>query len=241
MRQILSEAKAMHDRGIVHRSIVPKNVLVVGGGIVIKIGGFGQATCMSERGVPFRSSLSYLAPEVLLVGRGAFESEHVDSWSIGCLMAQLLTGRVLFQGTDWWHLKVGQLRRIFDVSGVPDEETLEDMEPRARRRAKLVRNWWVSRRRRDSWLRDFVPLHVLSHDGFQVLLLACNPKKSLTAAAALQLPWLANHHHDSIAAGAVSQQIVISAPILSRQWWLLTIALALLFLVVYVCVGGTRY
>jgi hypothetical protein len=67
-------------------------------------------------------------------------------------MAQLLTGRVLFQGTaDWWdHLKVGQLRQIFDVSGVPDEETLEDTEPRARRRAKLVRNWWISRRRSDS-------------------------------------------------------------------------------------------
>jgi hypothetical protein len=64
----------------------------------------------------------------------------------------------------------------------------------------------------------------------------------LTAAAALQLPWLANHHHhDSTAAGAVSQQIVISAPILSRQWsftWLLASVLALLFLLVYVCVGG---
>jgi hypothetical protein len=53
-----------------------------------------------------------------------------------------------------------------------------------------------------------------------------------------QLPWLANDDVNSPAgAGAVSQQIVISAPILLRQWsfeWLLTSVLTLLFLVAYV-------
>jgi cell division cycle 2-like len=99
MRQILSGAKAMHDHGIVHRNIEPENVLVGGAGgrdIIVKIAGFGQATCISEQDVPYRGLIRYMAPEVLLLGRGAFESELVDSWSIGCLMAELLTGKRLF-------------------------------------------------------------------------------------------------------------------------------------------------
>jgi cell division cycle 2-like len=94
MRQILRGAKAMHDHGIVHRNIEPENVLVGGAGghdIIVKIGGFGQATCISEQDVPYRGLIRYLAPEVLLLGRGAFESELVDSWSIGCLMVDTTT------------------------------------------------------------------------------------------------------------------------------------------------------
>jgi cell division cycle 2-like len=146
MRQILSGAKAMHDRGIGHRNIDMENVLVGGTGghdtIVVKIGYFGQAMCMSERKLLLRiRSFSYLAPEVLLLGQGASKSELIDSWSIGCLMAEPLTGRVLFleRMGPWDDDIVGQLREIFHVCGVPDEETVEDMKPQDRRLAKLVR------------------------------------------------------------------------------------------------------
>jgi cell division cycle 2-like len=121
-------------------------VLVGGTGghdtIVVKIGYFGQAMCMSERKLLLRiRSFSYLAPEVLLLGQGASKSELIDSWSIGCLMAEPLTGRVLFleRMGPWDDDIVGQLREIFHVCGVPDEETVEDMKPQDRRLAKLVR------------------------------------------------------------------------------------------------------
>jgi cell division cycle 2-like len=243
MRQILSGAKAMHDRGIVHLNIDMENVLVGGTGghdtIAVKIGHFGQAACMSERDLLLCiRSFSYLAPEVLLRGRGAFRSEVIDSWSTGCLMAELLTGRVLFvdRMDPWDDDEVGQLREIFHVCGVPDEETVEDIKPQDRRLVKLVRKWRARRRRagtlqRDSWLRGIVPRDVLSDDGLEVLqgLLACNPKKRLTAGAALQLPWLANDFGSSPgAAGALRPR--------PFTWLLLSVLALLLFFVVFVCV-----
>jgi c-Jun N-terminal kinase len=39
----------------------------------------------------------YRAPEVIL---GVGYSQVVDVWSIGCIFAELIKGRVLFPGTD---------------------------------------------------------------------------------------------------------------------------------------------
>ncbi|GJM88718.1 hypothetical protein PR202_ga05269 [Eleusine coracana subsp. coracana] len=115
-------------RGIVHRGIHPENVLVVSDGDDVKIGGFGQLMCTSETEVPPRSNtVCYSAPpEVLLKGQGALGSELVDSWLIGCLMAELLTGKVLFEATDHED-ESDQLHKIFGVLGVPDKEAMKDI------------------------------------------------------------------------------------------------------------------
>ena len=44
----------------------------------------------------------------------------VDIWSVGCIMAELLTGQVLFPGND----HIDQLTRILQVCGTPDREFL---------------------------------------------------------------------------------------------------------------------
>ncbi|KAK3135448.1 hypothetical protein QOZ80_5BG0419020 [Eleusine coracana subsp. coracana] len=216
MRQVMNGAKEMHDRGIVHRGIHPENVLVVaGGGDDIKIGGFGQATCTSETEVPPRSNtMCYCTPpDVLLKGQGALGSELVDSWLIGCLMAELLTVKVLFEATDHED-ESDQLHKIFGVLGVPDKEAMKDMKPQDLDLAREVSKWRARRRgagklRSDSTLRKLVPSKVLSNDGFEVLqgLLTCNPRNRLTAVAALQLPWFANDD-SSPGTAAIPKQIV---------------------------------
>ena len=45
----------------------------------------------------------------------------VDIWSVGCIMAELLTGQVLFPGSD----HIDQLTRILQVCGTPDREFLQ--------------------------------------------------------------------------------------------------------------------
>lgn len=42
-------------------------------------------------------------------------------WSVGCIMAELLTGQVLFPGTD----HIDQLTRILQIVGSPDVEFMQ--------------------------------------------------------------------------------------------------------------------
>lgn len=186
MRHILTGAQAMHSLCIVHRDIKPVNILVKEDGRVVKICDYGLAMYTAKSGPPYRVGTgAYMAPEVLMC-RSDYD-ERVDLWSIGCVMAELLSGKVLFKVENG----VRQIDKIFDLLGAPAEETFETfMSPFMcgkvlRRRARLPPP------RRDSRLRELLPSDVLSEDGYGVLkgLLTCNPKERLTAATALQLPW----------------------------------------------------
>nr|CAB3498705.1 unnamed protein product [Digitaria exilis] len=110
----------------------------------------------------------------------------VDAWSLGCVMAEIIaSGTPLFGkggGDD-----DGQLVAIFDLLGMPDEETWPGFSstPFA---TKVVPELKVNRRNR---LREIFPKAMLSEEGFEVLdgLLTCNPGKRLTAEDALKKPW----------------------------------------------------
>nr|CAB3453538.1 unnamed protein product [Digitaria exilis] len=193
MRQLLAGAEAMHAYRIVHRDIKTGNVLVGeeedDGGGVVKICDYGLAMCTANAGPPYKrvGTAWYMAPEVLM-HRTDYD-ERVDLWSLGCVMAELLSGEVLF--------KVGkggvpQLDRMFDVLGTPDEQTLQAFAPPFAV-GKVLR--WLARRPRSCHhhgrLRELFPSETLSRDGFDVLkgLLTFNPKERLTTAATLRLPW----------------------------------------------------
>jgi serine/threonine protein kinase len=112
MRQLLTAAAGMHARGVVHRDIKPCNVLVAE----------DQSQNLRLRAHHVRvrpaGTSGYRAPEVLLAlpqydGR-------VDTWSLGCVMAEVLIGRPLFESI---HGNEDQdLLTILCVLGVPDEE-----------------------------------------------------------------------------------------------------------------------
>jgi cell division cycle 2-like protein len=61
-------------------------------------------------------TLWYRAPEILL---GASEyTRSIDIWSVGCVFAELLLGRALFNGET----EIDQLSQIFRLLGTPNEE-----------------------------------------------------------------------------------------------------------------------
>ncbi|CAL4934988.1 unnamed protein product [Urochloa decumbens] len=186
MWQLLTGAKRMHEKHVVHRDIKPENILVAGDGRAVKICDFGLAMSMSASPPydPDAGSLWYMAPELLLE-KDDYDA-LVDTWSLGCVMAELINGKVLFEeGRD----EEGQLVEIFDVLGYPDDTTWPwfSSTPFAK---EVLPELDVHHR---SYLREMFPEAVLSRQGFEVLngLLTCNPDKRLTAAAALKHPWFA--------------------------------------------------
>uniref|UniRef100_A0ACD5VSG3 Uncharacterized protein n=1 Tax=Avena sativa TaxID=4498 RepID=A0ACD5VSG3_AVESA len=222
MWQLLTAAKKMHGCHVVHRDIKPANIIVGGheeGERTLKICDFGVALSLSEA-PPYKDEGTgwYRAPEMLLGFRDY--DALVDTWSLGCVMAEIVSGERLFQGDG----PISQLRRIFEVVGAPDDTTWPGFT--SWQFAAEVQQVLKGQR---STLREMFPEEQLSKEGFDVIsgLLACNPDKRLTAAAALKLPWFASvaakaHPPHSPAAAAttavsVNEEEVEIAPSMVRR------------------------
>uniref|UniRef100_A0A0E0B3L1 Protein kinase domain-containing protein n=1 Tax=Oryza glumipatula TaxID=40148 RepID=A0A0E0B3L1_9ORYZ len=206
MRQLLTGAAAMHERRIIHRDIKANNILVGGDGDVVKICDFGLAMSTAEAAAPYRrvGTDGYMAPEVLL-GMPDYDG-RVDTWSLGCVMAKLLSGEAPFRGEG----TSDQLYQIFDMLGVPGNKTREAFKSKSELLAYEVRRWRALRRPQPEqeahgWLPELFPEKLLSRDGFDVLrgLLTFDPGERLTAAAALRHRWFAGADADESGVAAL--------------------------------------
>nr|WP_082598224.1 protein kinase [Kitasatospora sp. Root107] len=97
---VLSALEASHDQGLVHRDIKPGNVMVSAKGTV-KVMDFGIAralqsgvTSMTQTGMVVGTP-QYLSPEQAL---GKSVDARSDLYSVGCMLFELLTGQLPFDG-----------------------------------------------------------------------------------------------------------------------------------------------
>ena len=116
--QIVKAVEHLHSRMIMHRDIKPDNIFIDVEGNT-KLGDFNLARSFQLPLGKYThevTTLYYRAPEILL---GTTEyATGIDIWSLGCILAELFTGKTLFASDS----EIGQLYKIFETLGTPSED-----------------------------------------------------------------------------------------------------------------------
>ncbi|MBA0797535.1 hypothetical protein Gohar_008221 [Gossypium harknessii] len=140
--QLLRGLKYIHTANVFHRDLKPKNILA-NADCKLKICDFGLArvafndTPTAIFWTDYVATRWYRAPELC----GSFFSKYtpaIDIWSIGCIFAELLTGKPLFPGKNVVH----QLDLMTDLLGTPSAEAI------ARVRNEKARRYLSSMRKK---------------------------------------------------------------------------------------------
>lgn len=109
---------ALHSYKIIHCDMKPENVLLKQQGRSgLKVIDFGSSCYEDQRVYTYIQSRFYRAPEVIL---GARYGMPIDMWSLGCILAELLTGFPLLPGED----EADQLACIMELLGMPPQRLL---------------------------------------------------------------------------------------------------------------------
>ncbi|XP_039126243.1 cyclin-dependent kinase 3-like [Dioscorea cayenensis subsp. rotundata] len=194
MLQLLLGVSYLHSHGILHRDLKPGNLLLTGVGDMrqLKICDFGLGKrfhyLYEEEGTAY-DLLSqtvvtqwYRSPELLL-GDEKYTAA-IDVWSVGCIMAEMVTGKTLFPGKS----KIDQLDMIFMVMGTIGLKSWPGLD-------KLdMARYFLGGPERYNTLRLRVPPTKLSRPGYDLLkrLLEVDPRKRISAEAALDHAWFSD-------------------------------------------------
>ncbi|GAB2280599.1 hypothetical protein Dimus_015228 [Dionaea muscipula] len=186
MLQLLEGVKHLHDNWVLHRDLKTSNLLLNNRG-ELKICDFGLARQYGSSLKPYTHlvvTLWYRAPELLL---GAKQySTAIDMWSLGCIMAELLSKEPLFNGKT----EFDQLDKIFRILGTPNETIWPGFSKLPGVRINFVKHQYNQLRKKFP-ATSFTGSPVLSDAGFDLLnrLLTYDPDKRITADAALNHEW----------------------------------------------------
>uniref|UniRef100_A0A8C9XXS0 mitogen-activated protein kinase n=1 Tax=Sander lucioperca TaxID=283035 RepID=A0A8C9XXS0_SANLU len=175
--QILRGLKYIHSADIIHRDLKPSN-LAVNEDCELKILDFGLARHTDDEMTGYVATRWYRAPEIML--NWMHYNMTVDIWSVGCIMAELLTGKTLFPGTD----HIDQLKLILLLVGTPGPELLMKISSES-----------VSSQRYARFFSNQFSAPNLPHSvDLLEKMLVLDTDKRITAAEALAHPYFAQYH-----------------------------------------------
>uniref|UniRef100_A0A8C4SNL2 mitogen-activated protein kinase n=1 Tax=Erpetoichthys calabaricus TaxID=27687 RepID=A0A8C4SNL2_ERPCA len=180
--QILRGLKYIHSADIIHRDLKPSN-LAVNEDCELKILDFGLARLTDEEMTGYVATRWYRAPEIML--NWMHYNMTVDIWSVGCIMAELLTGRTLFPGTD----HIDQLKLILMLVGNPDAELLLKISSDSAR--NYINSLPTMKKR--NFADVFIGANPLAVDLLEKMLVLDTDKR-ITAAEALAHSYFAQYH-----------------------------------------------
>jgi mitogen-activated protein kinase 15 len=183
--QLLKAFKYIHSADIVNRDLKPSHILL-NSDCTIRLIDFGLAKSTSSSDeynlsiTDFLTCRWYRAPEVIIGGLNS--GKEADMWTIGCIVAEMLTGRVFFPGT----CTLNQLSLIVQFTNSPSEEDLNEFGGAAK---SLLGN--VKRLEKRA-VEDYFKNSSCNIDAIDFVekLLRFNPKKRITVEEALDHPFV---------------------------------------------------
>ncbi|CAK8538313.1 unnamed protein product [Lathyrus sativus] len=191
-RQCLEALQYLHNLGIVHCDLKPENVLVKSyKKCEIKIIDLGSSCFKTDNLCLYVQSRSYRAPEVML---GLQYDEKIDIWSLGCILAELCSGEVLFPNDA----VVMILARMVGMFGPFDMEMLVKGQETHKYFTKEYDIYFVNEETdqleylipEETSLEQHLRIADTMFIDFVGYLLNTNPKRRPTARQALKHPWL---------------------------------------------------
>ncbi|WJX71931.1 hypothetical protein P8452_55869 [Trifolium repens] len=190
--QCLEALQYLHGLGLIHCDLKPENILVKSySRCEVKVIDLGSSCFETDHLCSYVQSRSYRAPEVIL---GLSYDKKIDIWSLGCILAELCTGNVLFQNDSPATL----LARVIGIIGPIGQSMLA----KGRDTYKyFTKNHMLYERNQESnrleylipkktSLRHRLPMGDQGFIDFVAHLLEVNPKKRPSASEALKHPWL---------------------------------------------------
>ncbi|XP_026191184.1 extracellular signal-regulated kinase 2 [Cyclospora cayetanensis] len=191
--QLLRAIKYMHSGELLHRDMKPSNILL-NSECQVKVADFGLARSVahSEGGdggsnpvlTDYVATRWYRAPEILL-GSTCY-TKGVDMWSLGCILGELLCGKPIFPGTS----TMNQLERVVAITGRPSPEDIAAI--RSPFAATMMESLAVVKQKN---LEDCFPDAPAMALDLLNQLLQFNPLKRISAAKALEHPYVRQFHN----------------------------------------------
>uniref|UniRef100_A0A087XQZ9 Mitogen-activated protein kinase n=1 Tax=Poecilia formosa TaxID=48698 RepID=A0A087XQZ9_POEFO len=186
--QILRGLKYIHSANVLHRDLKPSNLLI-NTTCDLKICDFGLARIADpvhdHTGflTEYVATRWYRAPEIMLNSKGY--SKSIDMWSVGCILAEMLSNKPIFPGKHY----LDQLNHILGVLGSPSQEDLNCIIN------LKARNYLQSlpQKTRIPWDRLFPKADPKALD-LLCCMLTFNPNKRITVEDALAHPYLEQYY-----------------------------------------------
>ncbi|XP_047214981.1 mitogen-activated protein kinase 1-like [Girardinichthys multiradiatus] len=186
--QILRGLKYIHSANVLHRDLKPSNLLI-NTTCDLKICDFGLARIADPLHdhtgflTEYVATRWYRAPEIMLNSKGY--SKSIDIWSVGCILAEMLTNKPIFPGKHY----LDQLNHILGILGSPSQEDLNCIIN------LKARNYLQSlpEKPRIPWDRLFLKAEPKALD-LLGRMLTFNPNKRITVEEALGHPYLEQYY-----------------------------------------------
>lgn len=183
MYQLLRGLKYIHSANVLHRDLKPANIFISTEDLVLKIGDFGLARIVdqhySHKGYLSEGLVTkwYRSPRLLLSPNNY--TKAIDMWAAGCILAEMLTGRMLFAGAH----ELEQMQLILETIPVIREEDKDEL---LKVMPSFVSSTWEVKRP----LRKLLPEVNSEAIDFLEKILTFNPMDRLTAEMGLQHPYM---------------------------------------------------
>ncbi|KAG3259586.1 mitogen-activated protein kinase 3 [Ictidomys tridecemlineatus] len=186
--QILRGLKYIHSANVLHRDLKPSNLLI-NTTCDLKICDFGLARIADPEHdhtgflTEYVATRWYRAPEIMLNSKGYTKS--IDIWSVGCILAEMLSNRPIFPGKHY----LDQLNHILGILGSPSQEDLNCIIN------MKARNYLQSlpSKTKVAWAKLFPKSDSKALDLLDRML-TFNPNKRITVEEALAHPYLEQYY-----------------------------------------------